>query len=160
MNNNLDTLSDNSKVWIYQSNRPFTDEEVTQLQPVLAKFADQWVSHNRQLKALGQVFHKQFVVLMVDETMAGASGCSIDSSVHFMKKIEEAFQVNLFDRMRFTYKNGADIKTASREEFAELYQSGSINDETPVFDTLVKTKKEFQNQLVKPLGQSWHKRMV
>ncbi len=156
----INTLSDSSKVWIYQSNRPFTEEELTKLQPILAQFANQWVSHNRQLKSFGKVFHNQFVVLMVDETQAGASGCSIDSSVHFMKKVEETFQVNLFDRMRFTYKEGDQIKTASREEFAQLYASGSINDETLVFDTLVKTKKDFQEQLVKSLNQSWHKRMV
>lgn len=156
----LNILSNDSKVWIYQSNRPFTAGELEKLQPIVANFANQWVSHNRQLKAFGQVFHNQFVVLMVDETQAGASGCSIDSSVHFMKKVEDAFQVNLFDRMRFTYKDGEEVKTAAREEFAQLYESGKINDDTLVFDTLVKTKKDFQEKLIKPLGQSWHKRMV
>lgn len=160
MQQNIDILSDESKIWIYQSDRPFTEEEVLRLKPILAQFAEQWVSHNRQLKAIGDVFHNQFVVLMVDETMAGASGCSIDSSVHFMKRIEATFQVNLFDRMRFTYKDGDQIKTAPREEFAQLYQSGVLNDETLVFDTLVKTKRAFQENLLKPLGESWHKRMV
>lgn len=156
----IDNLSDQSKVWIYQSNRPFTSEEVTKLRPILADFATKWVSHNQQLKALGEVYHDQFIVLMVDESLAGASGCSIDSSVHFMKRVEEAFQINLFDRMSFTYKDGDRIKIAPREEFARLYAGGGINDETLVFDTLVKTKKDFQEQLLKPLGQSWHKRMV
>jgi len=158
--NTYDAMPDNSKVWIYQSNRPFTEEELIKLQPILAQFANQWVSHNRQLKSFGQVFHNQFVVLMVDETQAGASGCSIDSSVHFMKKIEDDFQVNLFDRMRFTFKDGDQIKTASRDEFSKLYAAGTINDETMVFDTLVKTKKDFQEALTKRLGESWHKRMV
>lgn len=153
-------LSDDSRVWIYQSNRPFTKTEQEELRPVLAQFADQWVSHNRQLKAYAGVFNDQFIVLMVDESMAGASGCSIDSSVHFIKKIENAFQVNLFDRMTFTYQDGNSVKAAPREEFARLYQSGTINDDTLVFDTLVKTKKDFQESMLKPLGQSWHKRMV
>jgi hypothetical protein len=158
--NAYDLLSDNSKVWIYQSNRPFTKGEVEKLRPILTKFADQWVSHNLQLKAFADVFNDQFVVLMVDETQAGASGCSIDSSVHFVKQIENAFKVNLFDRMTFTYQDDDKVITAPRDEFARLYQSGVINDDTLVFDTLVKTKKEFQESMVKPLGQSWHKRMV
>jgi len=156
----INALADESKVWIYQSNRPFTSEELGRLKPILAQFADQWVSHNRQLKALGDIYHNQFIVLMVDESMAGASGCSIDSSVHFMKKIEDAFQVNLFDRMSFTFKEDDSIKIAPRAEFAQLYQSGKINDDTLVFDTLVKTKKDFVENLIKPLHQSWHKRMV
>ena len=158
--NNYDHLSDDSKVWIYQANRPFSKEEVESLEPVLAKFAEQWVSHNRQLLAYAGVFSDQFIVLMVDESMAGASGCSIDSSVHFVKQIESTYRVNLFDRMTFTYKSGDTVMTAPREEFARLYESGVINDDTLVFDTLVKTKKDFQEGMIKPLAESWHKRMV
>ena len=155
-----DTLSDSSRVWIYQSNRPFTEEELQRLQPAIARFTSQWVSHNRQLKAFGDVFHKQFVVLMVDEGQADASGCSIDSSVHFIKQIEGAFEVDLFDRMTFTFKEGDEIKTAPRDLFAKLFKEGKISGETFVFDNLVKTKKEFEESWIKPLNQSWHKRMV
>lgn len=153
-------LSDLSRVWIYQSNRPFTVEELEQLRPALAGFATQWVSHNQQLKAFAEVFHNQFIVLMVDESMAGASGCSIDSSVRFIKQIETALHVNLFDRMTFTYKEGDQVKTAPRELFAELYNTGVISDDTLVFDTLVDSKKAFEESWIKPLKESWHKRMV
>ncbi len=158
--NSIDRLADESKVWIYQSNRPFIAEEIEKLRPIVSQFANQWVSHNNQLTAYGDIVYNQFVVLMVDERMSGASGCSIDTSVRFMKEIENEFKVNLFDRMSFTYKDGEMIKTANRDEFARLYQTGLINDQTLVFDTLVKTKKDFQDSMIKPLGESWHKRMV
>ena len=154
------TLSDTSRVWIYQSNRPFTAQELVALQPAVKRFASQWVSHNQQLRAFAHVFHEQFIVLMVDESFAGASGCSIDSSVHFVKQIEGAFQVDLFDRMTFTFKDGEEIKTAHREQFAELFRNGKIDGDTLVFDNLVKTKKEFEDAWIKPLNSSWHKRMV
>ena len=155
-----DLLPEDTRVWIYQANRPLGDAEVNELRPALEQFADQWVSHNQQLRAFGGVFHKQFIVLMVDESQAGASGCSIDKSVYFIKQIENAFQINLFDRMTFTYKDGDLIKSAHRDDFASLYNSGKINDDTLVFDNLVKTKKDFDQVWLKPLGQSWHKRMV
>ena len=97
---------------------------------------------------------------MVDESLAGASGCSIDKSVHFIKQIEQHYGVDLFDRMTFTYKDGETVKSAPRMEFAELYKMGKINDATLVFDNLVKTKGDFTSNWVKPLGESWHKRMV
>ncbi|NRB49351.1 MAG: hypothetical protein HRU41_16860 [Saprospiraceae bacterium] len=156
----LDQLSDSTRVWIYQSNQPFKAEDETQVKTYIKQFAQQWVSHNRQLKAFGDLLHRQFVVLMVDESQAGASGCSIDSSVRFMKGLQTEFGVDLFDRMTFTYLEGKQVKTADRATFAARYKAGEINDETLVFDTLVDNKSKFENSWVKPLGQSWHKRMV
>ena len=97
---------------------------------------------------------------MVDESLAGASGCSIDKSVHFIKQLEQHYSIDLFDRMTFTYKDGDQVKTAPRDEFAALYQAEKINDTTLVFDNLIKNKGEFEEQWLKPLGESWHKRMV
>lgn len=155
-----DLLPEQTRVWIYQSNRPFTATELAQVNPAIERFTTQWVSHSKELRTFGAVFHEQFIVLMVDESLAGASGCSIDSSVAFIKEIEHAFQVELFDRMRFAFKEGDVVKTAQRDDFAKLFEEGKINEETLVFDNLVKTKKEFDEAWIKPLGESWHKRMV
>jgi len=155
-----DILHNDSRVWIYQSNRQLSDAEVERLRPVIRSFTTQWVSHSQQLKAFGDIFYNQFIVLMVDESQAGASGCSIDKSVYFVKEIENALQIDLFDRLNFTYKDGNEIKMAQRDDFARLFSEGKINDETLVFDNLVKTKKEFDETWLKPLKESWHKRMV
>ena len=151
-----------AKVWIYQSNRPFTDEELKELEPQIQTFADEWVSHNVKLKAFGAVYLNRFIVLMVDESQAGASGCSIDRSVYFLKLVERNFGVELFDRQTFAYRNGEGeaVCTVSSQEFAQLYQSGKITDETLVFDNLVNTKEAFDKAWIKPLGESWHKRLV
>ncbi|MEO1261275.1 MAG: hypothetical protein AAFZ15_20900 [Bacteroidota bacterium] len=153
-------LPDSTRVWIYQSSRPFNDDETLHLRANLQQFAQQWTSHNRQLRSHADVLYNRFLVLMVDETMAGASGCSIDKSVHFMQQIGHSFNTDLFDRMNFAWKDGDIVKTASSEEFAQLYQKGNINDQTLVFDNLVKTKGELEEKWLKPLNESWHKRFV
>ena len=155
-----DLLPNETRVWIYQSNRSFSDTEVERLRPLIRRFTTDWVSHSQQLRAFGDIFYYQFIVLMVDETQAGASGCSIDKSVYFIKEIENALQVNLFDRLTFTYKKGSEIMTAHRDAFSKLFKEGEINDETLVFDNLVKTKKDFDEKWIIPLKKSWHKRMV
>ena len=151
---------DSARVWIYQSTTPIGEEKVIEIQRHLKTFAKNWVSHNNQLSAFADIFHSQFVVLMVDENQAGASGCSIDKSVHFLKQLEQHYNLNLFDRMTFTYKEGETVKTASREEFTMLYESGKIDDKTLVFDNLVKDKRAFEEKWLKPLGESWHRRML
>ena len=157
---NYNDLADTARVWIYQSKTPLPTQEITAIRQHLSDFASTWVSHNNQLKAYAEVFHNQFIVLMVDESQAGASGCSIDKSVRFVQQLEQKYQLDLFDRMTFTYKEGDTIKTAHRTAFAALYKSGAINEATLVFDNLVKTKAAFENNWIKPLGESWHKRMV
>lgn len=149
-----------TRVWIYQSSTPFAEEDVKQIQSYIDQFARSWVSHNQQLRAYGDLLHRRFVILMVDESQAGASGCSIDKSIAFLKALQSEYGVDLFDRMRFSFLANQEVETVSRDEFARLYRDGLINDDTPVFDTLVNTKADFAEQWIKPLGRSWHKRMV
>ncbi|MFT4664123.1 MAG: hypothetical protein ACI8YQ_003453 [Polaribacter sp.] len=160
INNNFTTLSAETRVWIYQSNRPFSTEEAGVIKSAIADFAQGWVSHNQALKTHGDLYHNQFVVLMVDESQAGASGCSIDSSVKFIRHLQQQLGVDFFDRMTFAWKEGDVVKTAHRSEFANLYKEGAINESTLVFDNLVTTKGDFEEKWVKPLGESWHARMV
>ena len=158
--NNLDQLPDNARIWIYQSSRPFTESEAQEIQSALNEFTHSWVSHNRQLTAAGQLLHQLFVVLSVDESRAGASGCSIDSSVKFIQSLEGRYGVSFFDRMTFTYWDGDSVRMAARPKFAQLYADGAISDETQVFDNLVKTKGDFDRAWHKSLSESWHKRFV
>ncbi len=158
--NDFQHFPSDSRVWIYQSNKPFPTEVVPELKAIVNRFAQNWVSHNNQLRAHGDVLHDRFILLAVDESQAGASGCSIDKSVHFLKQLENELGVDLFDRMTFAWKEGDDVKTANQTEFSNLFQNGEINSETLVFDNLVKTKGELEEKWLKPLNQSWHKRFV
>lgn len=153
-------LPDESRVWVYQSNREFDEKELAELEVHLAKFAEDWVSHNRALKASAVLLERRFIVLMVDESQVGASGCSIDKSVHFMKILESEYGLDLFDRMLFSYQNEEVVAVAKRDLFAELYASGKINDETLVFNNLIQTKKELKEKWLIPLKESWHANFV
>ncbi|WP_353138291.1 ABC transporter ATPase [Pseudopedobacter sp.] len=149
-------LSLESKVWIYQSNRIFTSAELERLNTILADFTTSWTAHNQQLKASYEIKYQRFIVLIVDETLTGASGCSIDKSVHVMKAIEEEFKVNLFDRFQVAWKEGNEIKITGRSEFESLIQEQKVNAETIVFNNLVKNLSELNHAWEVPLKESWH----
>ena len=156
----MQQFPDHARVWVYQSNRPFSPEEIEGLNQQLSHFARQWVSHNQLLKASAQVVHDRFIVLMVDEGQVGAGGCSIDRSVAFLKSLQAEYGMDLFDRMLFSYRDGENIVTLPRDAFAERYQDGTIHDETVVFDPLISDKASFDRAFAKPLSESWMKRMV
>lgn len=148
-----------SKVWIYQSDRKLTETETTQLETSLYQFAQTWTAHNQQLKASAQVVFNRFIILLVDESQAGASGCSIDKSVRFMKDVESEFNINLFDRFQTAYIEGEQIKSANREEFENLLREGKVNQETIVFNNMVSTLADLQTNWQVPLKNSWHNRV-
>ena len=148
-----------SKIWIYQSDRELNQTETEKIQALLNQFASSWTAHNQQLKAAAQVMFNRFIVLLVDETQAGASGCSIDKSVHFMKVIEQEFEINLFDRFNTAYLKSDQILSASREEFEKLLKEGKVNRETIVFNNLVANLQDFNTKWRVPLKDSWHARV-
>lgn len=150
-----------SRVWIYASNRTLTEDEVATIKEKVTAFTQQWKSHGQDTVAVGDVLHQHFIVLMADETTVDVGGCSIDSSVQFVKHIEAELGINLFDRMVFYYQDEAgNTQAVNRGDFKALYLAGTINDQTLVFDTLVKNKQELENNFLKPIKESWHARMV
>lgn len=156
----LIALSDHSKVWIYQSDSFFTEEEIPLVQGEIASYLQQWSSHGRDLRAYGNLFHQRFVALFVDEEHHSASGCSIDDSVRFIQYLGKKFQKNLMDRMHFTYIQDNEVHSVSMQDLPSLYTQGAITDETLFFDNLVKTKSDFISSWLKPLQSSWHYRFV
>ena len=153
-------LPDHARLWIYSADRQLTDAEEAEVQTALRTFVKQWTAHRRDLRAYGDVVHQRFVRLAVDESAAGASGCSIDASVRFLKDLGQRLGVDFFERMIFFADNGEGFLPYPREEFAAAYARGEIGDQSPVVDPLVKTKGQYDSSFVKPLGASWHARMT
>jgi hypothetical protein len=152
-------LSENSRVWIYQSNRELTPAEVALLEPVLHSFTLGWTAHNHQLKAEAEIRYNRFIVLVVDESQTGASGCSIDKSVNMMKALEQEFNINLFDRFNIAYRDGDAIKSVGRFEFEDLIKQGAVNADTIVFNNLVATLADLDTKWEVPFKQSWHQQV-
>lgn len=152
-------MNQQARVWIYQSNRDFNDDELQQLQLLLVEFTKNWTAHNQQLQANFEIRYSQFIVLMVDERQAGASGCSIDKSVHLMKQIEQKFNIDLFDRFHIAWKQNDKVESACREDFEKLIKQGFITEETIVFNNLVATYDEYLSNWEIPFKNSWHSKV-
>ncbi|MES2060744.1 MAG: ABC transporter ATPase [Bacteroidota bacterium] len=149
-------FSSHSRVWVYQSDRKLTDAETLQAQVLLDNFTTGWTAHNNQLLAKAEIRYNRFLILFVDESQAGASGCSIDKSVNFMKQLEQHFGINLFDRFNLAYRDGEEILSVPRHQFEDLLKAGKINTETIVFNNLAQNISELQTKWEVPFKDSWH----
>ena len=153
------TLGPESRLWIFLAERPLDASETAEVQAALDIFTRQWTAHNQALLARGEVFQNQIIVLAVDESQAGASGCSIDKSVHFLETLGRQTGVDFLEKMRFAWLDNELWRICSRQAFAQLLQEGRITPQTLVANTLVATKRELSEKWMAPLEQSWHKRL-
>ncbi len=149
-----------SRVWIYQSSREFTAEEITIISEKAKQFLESWTAHEQKLKASFEIPYNHFLIIMTDEQVAGASGCSIDKSFHFIQSLEKELNLSLLDRMLFTYKKGNSVEVLKRSAFEKLLATGELHDNTIVFNNMVQTKEELENKWEVPLKDSWHKNLV
>lgn len=157
----LDAFAPESKLWIYVAERPLREEEEQWAAQQLNAFTTQWTAHNQALLATSEVFDNQVVVLMVDETRAGASGCSIDKSVHFLEQMGAHIGVDFFDRMTFGWlSDEGDMRFSKRDALADLVKQGTVHAETLMLNTLAQCKKDFEGNWLLPFGKSWHRRLV
>jgi len=155
----FEALSPASKIWIYQSNRPFQAGEINSLHAALRTFVESWTAHNKELQGSYLILRNQFIVLAVDETNMPASGCSIDKSVHFMQIIESELGVTLFDRMLLAFEENGDLITLHRNEFEKAVQGGRIGADTVVVNNMVFTKEALETKWLLPFAESWHAQM-
>ena len=153
-------LPSNSRVWIYQSNRAFSDSEIAFITEKATAFINNWTRHGDDLKGSFTIKYNQFLILAVDENFNNVSGCSIDASVRFVQQLEQALQLDLMDKMNITFKDGDNINLIKLPQFQEFVKSKKINEETIVFNNLVATKADFENNWEVPAKQSWHKRFL
>ena len=149
-------ISENSRIWIYQSDRVFNAEEEKQIQQKLDDFTSQWLAHGHQLAAQGEIRHSQFIILSIDEQVAGATGCSIDKSVYLMKQLEQEFGIGLFDRFRVAYREAERVINCSKMEFEELLAKGELNSDTIVFNNMISIRRELDTSWEVAMRNSWH----
>jgi hypothetical protein len=151
----FDHLPPRARVWIYQASRPLAEEELMPLLPRLAAFAEDWTSHGQQLAASAQFLHRQFLVIGLDEAVAGASGCSIDASVRFVRELEQHLGIELLEKSRMAFLTEGQLHLLTRRELREAIATGQVTANTPYFNNTLTTKDELITSWPAPAGQTW-----
>ena len=148
-------FDDNSKVWVYQSSRRFAMSEALEMEEMMQEFVEGWNSHGTPVKGYANLLFGQFVILMADETATGVSGCSTDSSVHLIKKIEQTFKVNMFDRLNLAFIIKDKIELLPLAQLNYALENNFITADTLYFNNLVSTKKDLVQKWIVPAKESW-----
>ncbi|MFN0030645.1 MAG: ABC transporter ATPase [Flavobacteriales bacterium] len=155
----FETLPDESRIWIYQANRPLSHSEKESIENDASKFIDQWTSHGASMQASAMVLHHRFLIISADEAKAIASGCGIDKAVHFVQQLGERMEIDFFQRMQVCYKEDEELKVAALHQFWAMRKANIITEETLVFDNTIRNKGQLAGSWLVPFAKSWHQEM-
>jgi len=145
-----------SKAWVYQSPREFTNTELSIIDEEMKKFIASWESHGSALRGYFQVLENRFILVTVDESSQMATGCSIDKSVSVIKILEQRFNLNLTDKGVVVYSDNDDvIHTAHFSQVKGLVEEGKLTPETTFYNSSVATFGEFNSNWKTSAKNSW-----
>jgi hypothetical protein len=141
------SLPDTSRVWVYQSNRFFSKEEKSFIENQLSEFIKGWNNHGTNLTADAFVVDPSFIVLAVNEADINASGCSIDSSVRFVKQIGQELNVDFFNRLKLL------VEKEGEQKYVSIHSLSEVQDWN-IYNTLVQTLGDFKKSFLIPVSSS------
>ena len=144
-----------SRLWVYQVNRKLTPSEGDHVEKSLLQLCESWKAHGFALHASYQLIYSQFIVLAVNESETGASGCSIDSSVHHLKELQQQLGLDLFDRSQVAFLINNEVILYKALNLRKLFESGALKQDSLTFNNAVSSLSEFETQWKIPVDRSW-----
>lgn len=155
----FDALPATARLWIFAAERELLAPEAGRLLTAVDRFLDEWTAHRQHLTAARDWRHGRFLLVGVDETTAGVSGCSIDALVREITRLEQELGVALADSGPVLFRQGTAIERVTRAGFQELATSGGVGPDTHVFDNTLTTVRDLRaGRWELPARETWHAR--
>ncbi len=146
-----------ARIWIYQTEEALSDQDILAINRELTQFCSSWQAHGKSVVAGGAVVDSHFILLAADETVAAVTGCSIDSSVTFVKMLGERYERDFFNRTGVALRTDQGIRWV---DFRSVGTDDEISSDQIVYDNTVKTVGEWRAGWLKPIGESWLARFL
>ena len=153
----FEELPDSARVWVYGVDRQLEGAAEATLLREVDNYLTGWAAHGVPLSAGRHWRDNRFLTVAVDQTRAGASGCSIDGLYRTLKSLEGRIGASVVTSglVFFRGKDGK-IRSVTRDEFTDLGAAGEVDRETEVFDPSVTTLLEWRARFASRASDSWH----
>lgn len=157
----FENLPDASRVWVFGSDRPLTEEGATTLLKGVDDHLASWKAHGEPLTVGSQLRDNRFLVIAVDQSTTGATGCSIDGLFRVLQGLEAKVGASLVGGGKVFYRDShASVQSTTREQISALVSSGVITKDTVVFDTTLTDLGAFRAGFEKRAKESWIKPLM
>ena len=150
----FENISDDSRIWIYASTIYLDNEKQAYISKLLSNHIDDWQAHQVSLTAAHTILENHFIVIALDENIASASGCSIDTLQHKIQEIENYLAVSLTNRLNVFCIVDDKIECIPSSELSKF-----ANKETLFYDLTIQKKSDLSFYL-KPIKEGWCSRLI
>lgn len=151
----FETIAPDAKAWVYTSNAEFTNEQLADVEKYGDVFLSQWDSHGKRVKGNIQVLHNRFIAIFADTEGDTMCGRAQDSSVKFIKELEQIISATLMDRMLIAYNANGTIATLPFTQLRAKIANGEVSKTSNFYNGMIKTKEEFLSSWETPIEGSW-----
>jgi len=154
------TMPDDSRIWIYQSNRDFNESEIGIINDKTTSFLDNWQAHGKDLECSYSIIDKRFIIIAVNESFNPIGGCSIDFSLQLIKDISNTIGIDLLNRLVVNLKIDNRLESLSLGDLKNKIKDGDFSPETIIFNTAVNSKSELLNNFEIDIKSSWLSKFI
>ncbi len=157
----IDVLPDDARAWVFGADKTIKAPASDTLLREVEGFLSQWNAHGSPLTVGRDWKYGRFLTVAVDQSTAGASGCSIDGLFRTLKGLEPKLGASLVTSglIFFRDENGV-IQSVDRDQFTALGAEGKIARGTRVFDLTVTTLGEWRARFELNAEDSWHAKLL
>jgi len=154
------TMPDDSRIWIYQSNRDFNESEIRIINDKTISFLDNWQAHGKDLECSYSIIDKRFIIIAVNESVNPIGGCSIDFSLQLIKDISNTIGIDLLNRLVVNYRLDNRVESLSLSDLKNKIKDGDFSPETIIFNTAINSKSELLNNFEIDIRSSWLSKFI
>jgi hypothetical protein len=154
------SLPENSKVWVYPSNRKFYSNEIEEIEAKIKVFVENWKSEDENFKVSYQFLYHRFIIFIVDVDTVALTNEDIDTSVSFILSLQETYDVALLDKMNVCFKQGEFVQYKELKDFKKLLKNKALTGKSIIFDNLISIKQDLDNHWEMPIEESWYNRFL
>jgi hypothetical protein len=157
----IEGLPDNARTWVFGADKTIKAPASDTLLREVDGFLSQWHAHGSPLTVGRDWKYGRFLTVAVDQSTAGASGCSIDGLFRTLKGLEPKLEASLVTSGLIFYRDdkGA-IQSVDRDQFTALGAEGKIAPGVRVFDPTVMTLGEWKVRFELNVEDSWHAKLL
>jgi len=153
----FEALPNHARAWVFCANKTIEAPASNILLREVDGFLSRWNAHGAPLTVGRDWKYGRFLTVAVDQSTAGASGCSIDGLFRSLKALEPKLGASLLTSGLVFYRDAdGSIRSVDRDTFTSLGAEGKIQPGTHVFDPSVTTLGEWRARFELEAAQSWH----
>ena len=143
------TLPEESRIWLYASEKALTSDHQSHILNHIAEHLKSWNAHKVPLTAGVSILENHFIVVALDETKNGASGCSIDTLQNKIQELEKELSISLLNRLNIFCRINDEIQCVPSFKLESIAKANTL-----FYDLTIQRKSDLHSYL-KPISEGW-----